>query len=180
VRSEVRYTQSIAPSSCNSLGQISLAALQKSWPPTRKDAVRSADRALVSSSPIDLYWLPVVKAVNPERDALALAGRPEEANAAYQAARHGYCAARSPTRHRHHFAHLCLEVTADLDQALALAAQDYAERPNRDAGELLAAVLTARGEDRQARLLTARIRAETGAAVTELRDARILDCLSRS
>jgi hypothetical protein len=111
-------------------------------------------------------------------DALARVGRQHDATVQYQAARYGYLTARSPARYRHHLAEFCLNVTRDVDEALALAAQDYVERPNRRAGQLLAEVLVARGETSDASLLTAQIDAHCAAALTQLRDASILECLS--
>jgi tetratricopeptide (TPR) repeat protein len=111
-------------------------------------------------------------------DALARVGRQRDATAQYHAARYGYLTARSPARYRHHLAEFCLEVTHDVDEALALATQDYAERPNRRAGQFLAAVLVARGETSAASLLTDRIDARCADALTELRDASILECIS--
>ena len=113
-------------------------------------------------------------------DALIRAGRPDEAEVHHEAAGHGYRMARSPARYRHHFAEFCLDVTRDLDEALVLAAEDYAERPNRHAGQLLAAVLTARGEAGEARLLRDRLGGEGVTANARLRRARILDCLPRT
>jgi tetratricopeptide (TPR) repeat protein len=113
-------------------------------------------------------------------DALIRVGRPDEAEVHHEAAGHGYRMARLPARYRHHFAEFCLDVTRDLDEALALAAEDYAERPNRHTGQLLAAVLTARGEAGEARLLRDRLDGEGVTANARLRHARILDCLPRT
>ena len=76
-------------------------------------------------------------------------------------------------------AEFCLYVTRDLDEALALATQDYAERPNEHAGQLLTAVLAARGQADGARLLTEQIDAERVAAIARLQDTHLIDCLSK-
>ena len=99
-------------------------------------------------------------------------GRRTQAASRHAEAAEGYerSARLGRRRYVHHLAEFCLSVTRDLPAAERWARADHEARPNRHTGEVLAAVLAARGELAERKTLLDELTRSRAAALLALKD----------
>ena len=105
-------------------------------------------------------------------DVLLRLGLTERARARHAEAGEGYerSARLGRRRYVHHLAEFCLSVTRDLPAAERWARADHEARPNRHTGEVLAAVLAARGGLAERKTLLDELARSRAAALLALKD----------